>query len=811
MTFLKNPCSILLWCVVFPFILAAQNPTDQISGVIKNESGELIELATISLFQDEKRFVSSAVTDVQGKFTLTDIVPGTYFIRVDHLSFAPFKSDSFVKTADKALVLPEITLSQGVSELDEVVLVDQKQFISVKADKIVFNVASSPSASGTNGLDLLKASPGVTIDFDNSISLLGKDNVQVYLNGVQSRLSGNDLTNFLQSLTSDTIDSIEIISNPGARYEAEGTGGVINIKLKKSVAEGFNGNITSSFTKGEEYRYNNVVSVNLSGPKLQARLDVTQSYTNNLRIFDDRIQQNNAVLLGLSRENQIQDGYNIGLGLESQINSSHYVGLEGRAILNDTENRLVNFTDIFTFEPPEFTEILFSRVSANGNSANFLLNGFHLWNFENGSSLTTNLSIGNYNSDQITLQPNTYFETDGSTVIATEDDRFDADTKINLWSAKIDYDKSWESIGLSAGFKYAEVKTDNRFSFFNFENDTPVFDPAQSNDFTYAENVTAAYANLNFKLSERVSFNTGLRMEHTYSRGQLFSEVETENNDVSRNYTDFFPNVGFSFDDQEKHSFSLSVGRRITRPVYQDLNPFERPNSQLVIWKGNPFLNPNYIMNYQGSYAFKQRYVLTAYYSETTDFFSRIVETTGEETTQIIPRNMDMATNLGFSLSVPFRLSDRWEVLLFGNLFEETFKGDVESTFIDLTNWQWDYRIQNIITLPADFLLDITFTQRSRWIWRGSVYIRGTEGLGFGIRKDFFNKKLQLRITGADILRTESELPYTSDYGGIDLDGVYTADNRRFGMGLTYNFGGNKTQSKKKKGALDEELRRIQN
>ena len=811
MPFRKHPYEILLWCLLCPFFMIGQSATNEINGVVKNEDGELIELATISLFQDNNRFVGSAVTDSSGNFTFANIEPGTYTLRIDHLLYAAYDSESFYKVAGKNLKLPDIVLYQSISELDEVVLVDQKEFIKVKADKIIFNVASSPSASGTNGLDLLKVAPGVTIDFDNSISLLGKGNVQVYLNGVQSRLSGSDLTNFLQSLTSDTVESIEIISNPGAQYEAEGTGGIINIRLKKSLATGLNGNATSSFTKGEEYRYSNNVALNFGGSKLQTSLDLTQSHNNTLQIFDDRIQQNNAELFGLSRQNQIQNGFNIGLGLESPIGEKHYVGLDGRAILNRTENRLVNFTDIFTVEPPEFNEILFSRVQAKGNSDNYLFNGFHLWNLANESSITTNLSVGTYNSDQITLQPNTYFETDGTTVITTEDSRFDADTRINLWSLKSDYQKSWETISVSAGFKYAEVNTDNSFRFFNFENQTPVFDPFQSNDFSYTENVTAAYTNFNFTLGKYLSINAGLRMEHTESRGQLFSEVETENNDVSRSYTDFFPNLGLSYDDQEKHSFSLGLGRRITRPVYQDLNPFERPNSQLVIWKGNPFLNPNYVMNYQGSYAYKQKYILTAYYSETTDFFSRIVETTGEETTQIIPRNMEKATNLGFSLSVPFQLAKNWEVLLFGNIFRETFEGDVESTFIDLSNWQWDYRIQNIITLPSEILLDVTFTQRSRWIWRGSVFISGNEALSFGIRKDFFDKKLQLRITGADILRTQSDYPYTSDYGGIDLDGVYTADNRRFGLGLTYNFGSRKSESKKKKGALDEELRRIQN
>ena len=150
-------------------------------------------------------------------------------------------------------------------------------------------------------------------------------------------------------------------------------------------------------------------------------------------------------------------------------------------------------------------------------------------------------------------------------------------------------------------------------------------------------------------------------------------------------------------------------------------------------------------------------------------------------------------------------------MVVFANTSLQTFKGEVESTKIDLSNWLWDYRIQNSLKLPADILVDVTFTQGSRWIWRGSVFIEGNEGLSFGIRKTFFDKKLQLSITGRDILRTESDYLYTSDYGGIDLDGVYSADNRRFGMGLTYNFGDSKAKRKKIKSALDEELDRINN
>lgn len=799
-------------CILFfSFSIYAQNSSNEIIGVVKIDEANFMEFASVTLFVGKTNFVRSVFTDEQGRYSIKNVEAGLYTIRVDQIGYEPYISDEFRISAKEIKSLATIMMVEKNNNLNEVVITSTKKMIEVKADKIIFNVANSPSASGTNGLDLLKAAPGVTLDLDNSISLLGKSNVQVYLNGVQSRLSGNDLTTFLQSLTSDTIESIEIISNPGAKYEAEGTGGIINIRLKKSVATGFNGTAASSFTKGEELRYSNNVSLNLGLKNIQTSIDITQSHNNNLEMFQETRKQNNLSFILDSKDNQIRDGYNVGLSLESQVSKNHYIGINARGIFNTNNNRLNSFTDIFTTQPFQLSEILFSQSLVDGNSKNYVVNAFHLWDLKNNSSLTTNLSFGVFDSNRLTMQPNTYFESDGTTIIEKDDTRFNSDTKIDLWSAKIDYEKNWNKISLTSGFKYAHVNTQNSFQFFNVTNQTPVFDPTKSNDFGYTENVTSLYANLNFTLNEKWSLNTGLRMENTASRGQLFSEIDIDNKDVSRNYTDFFPSIGLSYDDQEKHSLSVGIGRRIARPNYQDLNPFESPVSQLVVWKGNPFLNPNYIMNYQTSYSYLQKYIVTVSYSKTTDFFSRIVEITGDQSTQIIPRNMDNSTNFGVSVSVPVTLSKFWDVLVLGNISKETFSGNVESTTIDIENNLWNYRIQNNIKISPDFLVDITFTQRSKWIWRGSVFIEGTEGLSFGIRKDFLDKKLQVRITGSDILRTESEYPYTSDYGGIMLDGSYIADNRRFGMGITYNFGGPKKESKKVKNGLGDELDRIQN
>jgi outer membrane receptor protein involved in Fe transport len=808
---IKKYCGVMLVAFLcFSFNTLAQTE-GQLKGKLRDANNVEVVYASLSLFQKDSVFVKSAISTTTGDFNIIALTPGIYRLQVDHIEFETFVTPDFTISENETKTLSDIVLRPASNSLDEVVINHKKAQIEVKADKLVFNVASSPSASGTNGLDLLKKSPGVTVDLDNSISLLGKKNVQIYLNGVPSRLSGDDLTTFLQSMTSDVIDSIEIISNPSAKYDAEGTGGIINIRMKRNMATGFNGSATSSFTKGVEYKYSNNLSLNYGSGKINTNFDITQSEDDNLEIFLDQKQQNNSILFLDSREVQSRKGYNIGFGLDANLSDKHYLSLSGRSILNNNDNNLNSTTDIYQASPLEFSETLSSQSYLDGQSSNYIVNLNHIWSMSDTASLNTNFSLGLYDTDKSTLQPNTYFDADG-VIIDTDNTTFDANTNINLWSAKVDYEKEWEQITFSIGAKYTRIATENGFKFYTIEDDETIFDPTKSNDFNYTENVAAAYANLSLKLSNVLTINAGLRVENTDSRGKLISDTDIDNKDVPRNYTDYFPNIGILFDNQNDHSLSLSLGRRITRPNYQDLNPFETPTSQLVIWKGNPFLKPNYIMNYQASYAYRQKLIITASYSKTKDFFAKIIEITGEDETQIIPRNMEKSINYGISVSYPLKINSFWDVIGFANVSQQSFQGDLEGTIIDLETTLWDYRIQNELNITKGFLVDITFTQRGDWIWRGTVDIEGTHGLSFGIRKDFLNKKLQIRATGSDIFRTETDYPYNSNYGGIQLHGTYTNDNQRFGLGATYKFGDQQSKTKKKtKSALDDELDRITN
>lgn len=794
----------------FSFIHAAKSQTKaSIKGIITSKENIGVIATSVSLLKADSSLVMTGLTDVDGKFNLTGINPGDYLLKISNVEYVTYKTLVFMLKADENKIYPTIILKPSNKILNEVVVSTNKPLIEVRPDKIIFNVASSPSASGTNGLDLLKKAPGVKLDLDNNISLLGKDGVQIYINGVPSKLTGTDLAAYLESMTSDNIETLEIISNPGAKYDAEGIGGIINIKTKKNVASGFKGNATSSFTKGIYYKYSNSLTLNYGGEKFKANFIVTQSNNTDLEIFSDNKQLNTNILDLYSHNQQIRKGYNIGFGAEYQINKNQILNFSAQSVLNKSEELLNSNTNIYDKNPQQFKSILISRSDLNAPAQNYNFNLSHNWNINKTANFNTAFSLGTYQTDRSTQQPNSYFQPDGITIIKKDNTSFNANTNINLWSGKIDYDKTFKAFNFSVGAKYAHVKTNNIFDFFNIPNTIKVLDASKSNNFSYDENVLAGYSNINFQVSSKMKLNGGLRVEKTSSRGLLISQFTVNDKDVPRSYFDFFPNLSLNYDIQKNNNFNLSYGRRISRPSYQDLNPFESPNSQLVVWKGNPFLNPNYSTNYQLTYAYKQKLVVSTSYTKTRDYFAKIFEQTGGGATQVIPRNLDRINQYAVSVSYPQTITKFWEIFTMANASRKIFSGNLEGTNINIKATLWDLNIQNNFNLPAGILLNIVYFQQSDWIWRGSVRLKGTHELSFGIRKEFLDKRLQLRLTGNDIFKTTSNYPYFGDYGGIILKGNYIDDERRFGAGITWKFGNQKVKSVKKANGLDDELNRL--
>lgn len=809
----KNPFILLRGITILSFLatcLSAQAQW-QITGEIRSDEGELQSFANVVLLTaKDSVFVKGEVANVEGKFLFSGIAAGQYYCKISMVGMSSLQIPAFeLKAATGKHDLGVLVLSQSLM-LEAVEVVARKEMIEVRADKIVFNVSSTPSASGSNGLELLAKSPGVLVDMDRNISLLGKGGVQIYINGRPSRLSGTDLANLLENMSSDNIEDIEIISNPSSQYEAEGDAGIINLNLKRNLASGFNGSLSYTFTQGKYFRNNQNFTLNYGGTKLNASFGISRTDSRSPDTFLDQKDQNGFTIQFDSRELRKLQGNTATLSLDYQLAKNHSLQLNALASLNVNDDRLNSETGISFPDPMQNDQILRSQTLLDRQSGNYNLSLNYRWRISENSTLNADISGGTFTTLGETFQPNTFFEADGSTVIAVANNGFDSNTYIDLLAAKLDYDRSWDRFTLATGVRFATVATDNRFNFFNYTNGEPVNDTLRSNNFSYLEEVSAAYATVNLKLTTYTKLTAGMRVEHTQSRGLLESSTQIENSDVSRAYTNFFPNLALSFNDERNHAISIGVGRRITRPNYQSLNPFESPLSQLQAWKGNPFLNPSYATNVQLSHVFKRKLTTIFAYTRTTDFFSTIWEIVDENATILIPRNMQQSTNYNVSVSFPQEVNDYWEFITFVDAGYQIFDGNLAGTVIDLQNQNWNFRMQNNFNLPGGMQLEVTYSRYSDWIWRGSVLVRGNQRINYGLRKSFFDKKLEVRLTGSDIFRTDSEFNYSSEYGGLNVAGVRSFDNRRFGAGATWKFGNAKVKGVKSKGAMDDELRRLQ-
>ena len=803
--------ALILFLLISQFGKAQQGGT-QIQGSVYSSDNEPAMFSTVMLLDQDSVLIGGALTKEDGSFIIEKVAPGNYSIQVKNMGFHTYTSKKLSIASNENLSLDKITLIPSTTQLDEAVVTAQKAMVEIRADKIVYNVASSPNASGNNGLELIGKAPGIIVDMDKNIILQGKSGVLIYINGRPTRLSGNDLTNFLESLRSENIESMEIITNPSSKYDAEGTAGVINIVLKKNTSLGFNGNTTGSFSQGTFSRSSVGTSLNYSGDKINLFTALSVSDNTWQTDFDETTYQSGFLLDKHSKSANNTKAINFSGGMDYTINKEQSVSIDGRVLLNKRDNVLRSNTGVFDTTDLVNGEILRAAALDKMPSENYILNANYRNAFSETSNLSADLSFGKYSSKKNTLQPNDYVNAVDGAILRTLNKEYDANTQIDLWSVKVDYEKKFKKITLSSGAKYSYITTGNQLAFYNVENGLPVFDNTKSNDFNYLEKVAAVYFILNVNPTDKLMINAGLRMENTSSLGLLESEIQTDNNRVSRNYLDYFPNLGISFDDKKNNALSISYGRRITRPNYQDLNPFESRASELSAWKGNPFLKPNYIDNYQISYSFKRKLVISNTYSVTHDFFATIFEISQQKGNVLIPRNMQKATNNGLSVSYPLRVIKWWDLSSFFNYNFETYKGDLNGTKIDLKASTYNFRLQNNIQLPKAVTMELTYYLNSPWIWRGSVNVEGYSGLSIGFKKEFLDKKLLVQLTDNDILNTSSDYHYKSNYGGMIVDGVIRFDNQRAGISATYKFGNQKAKTRKKgKSAIDDELNRISN
>ncbi|GAA4275386.1 outer membrane beta-barrel family protein [Aquimarina mytili] len=775
-----------------------------ISGNVQDLSNQPVPYANVILKDADQKLIKAGITNDKGVFLLKDIESNTYQITISSIGFTAYnKTFAF---SDNALTLGTITLEQNEESLEEVTITTKKPIVEVKPDKTVFNVAETITSSGNNSLDVLRKAPGVRVDNNDDIVVEGKNGVLIYIDDRQNFLQGDDLTTFLQSLQADEIESIEIITQPSSKYDAAGNAGIINIRLKREKGLGTVGSFSNTLTYGDFLRNNSQLGITTKTKKWTLNANYSNFIgkpTSFINLY--RVQGDNIFDARSTSENDVIN-HNIRTSADYIINTKNTIGISANLSLRDASSETNSRTPIIQRNTGVIDSILLAPNSNENESLNLNTNLNYRYKDTLGRSLLIDLNYGRYQRNRFNNQPNFYITSQGDPLnenITAQDTPID----IDIYVTKVDYEQKLGKGMLSLGSKLSFVKTDNTFDFFTIQNRIRSLDMDRSNTFVYDEIVTAGYINYNFGIN-KFKIQAGLRVENTDSKGDLAAASPNDNKTVKRKYTDWFPSGGLTYQASQNHSLALLYSRRIQRPNYQALNPFEFQLDELSFRRGNPFLQPQYTDNLKLSHTYKYTLTTSLSYSFINDFFAQITEAEGENRNFINTRNVANQEVINLSISYPKKINNWWNIYMSGYIYYSDFK-PTDSSFIAVDQTTYGGYAQSTFTLSKGLTFELSGWYSSPSIWGGTYATESLGSLNIGIQKKWDN--WTVKLTGNDILYT---IPWrgTTQFGNLFIDGSGGSDSRTVQFYISHSFGNKDVKAKKqKKSGLQDEQDRINN
>ena len=640
--------------ILIMLMTAALVSAETIKGTVTDAKGDAMPFVTVSVLAQDSSLITGAITDEKGQYevTVNGLTGEEMKGMIIQASYIGYQT---------ACGGPDFVLKEETEHLAEVEVKARKPLVERQMDKLVLNVSASPLSAGSNGNDILRRAPGVRIDKDGNITVNGKS-VEVYVDGKPSYLSGQQLKAMLDGTDGNTIEKIEIISNPSAKYDASGQGGIINIKTKRNMMRGLNGMLSAGyggmyFSDVKRYLQMDMVSLNLNyrSEKTYTFGQLTQVYAQNDIDFETG-RTIPATETTPAIESKSVSGYDIDfqyymlkVGNDWYIDSVNTLGFILQVPFMNISQRIMDsrnyaYTVTGTDTAYSYTNTR-TRTRAPQHTAN--LNFTHTFNEALERELTINADYNRYGTSSQNFQETDYI---GSHKLGLD---INTRQKVDIYSAKLDFQtRFWQTGMIECGVKYALSSTDNAMTTDSILNDAKL--SHTPSDFLYQEHVAAAYISVGKQFGEHWSTKLGLRGEYTYSRGNWISADSVTN----KSYFNPFPTayVGYSNNAvgklQQPISVSMSYARRIKRPNYWMLNPFVTNVDAYTSQMGNTELTPEFNNDVEVNFSWTQYMNITFNFAHTQDMFSQRVTLLPDGTSYAQWTNFGTCTTHGGNLSL---------------------------------------------------------------------------------------------------------------------------------------------------------------
>ncbi|HEX7755763.1 MAG TPA: TonB-dependent receptor [Niabella sp.] len=784
-----------------------------ISGTVTDTGHQPIEKASVALLKaEDSSVVVVKATNREGAFEFSKPVNDNYLLLVTSVGYDNKYTDPFAYTGQNVIKEP-VALEKISTQLAGVVVTAKRPPFEVKAGKTVMNVDASPTNSGLSALELLEKAPGVSVDNDGNISLKGKGGVVILVDGKPTYMTGQQLTNFLKSMQSSQLDQIEIMTAPPAKYDAAGNSGIINIKTKKGTIKGMNGTANIGYDQGFYPRYNAGLNINYRNNKVNLFGGYEGGHWDGVGVLSLKrkfIDGSTGNLTGTSDQATDRRNYgnynNLKLGMDYNFSKKDVAGIVingGFGKWNELQNGISNIR----YPSGAIDYKLGSDGKNTGNFSNLTTNINYKHSFDSaGRELTVDLDQAYYdNRGHVDLVTRAYTPDDvqqGNTVSLLGSQP----SIINIYSAKMDYVHPFnKTMKLETGLKTSFVNTNNRVEYQRDTTTGWYADDSRSNHFIYKENINAAYATLS-KSFKKWELSGGLRVENTNSNGNLI----TKDSVFKRSYTNLFPTVAVGFNANDNNQFNLSYNRRITRPDYDNLNPFVYFLDSLTYGKGNPYLKPQFTNNIELSHTFKRFLTTTLNYTVTNDIITQLLKQEGEKTFET-RENFSKMKQAGIAITANFPVTKWWNLNLYTNVYHNQFDGlytDGQRNYpVALQMTSFTGNGTSTMTFAKLWAFEISGWYRTRSL--DDLMVSNSMGaMNTALSRKLFKEKGTLKIGVRDVFKTQVFSGYAR-YANVDTEIKNTRDNRRFNISFTYKFGKNNIAPvrNRRSGAGDEQNR----